>query len=121
MPRVELTPMGPSLDIRLRRHTAADPEMMKQALRRPKLRKQEVEKGLGKRRKNMEVDEMGDLRGRIHVGKQDLGKLQTRKMKGLKAGRDEDVEMADEEDGDGFGIGEEEEEGRDRRKKRRAA
>ena len=34
----------------------------------------------------MEVDEMGDLRGRIHVGKQDLGKLQTRKMKGVEEG-----------------------------------
>ncbi|KAM5533669.1 hypothetical protein V8D89_012636 [Ganoderma adspersum] len=119
VPRVELTPMGPSLDLRLRRHTAADPEMMKQALRRPKLRKQEVEKGLGKKRKNKEVDEMGDLRGRIHVGKQDLGKLQTRKMKGLKHGRDE--EMADEEDGDAFGVEGSGEEGGDRRKKRRAA
>ena len=34
----------------------------------------------------MEVDEMGDLRGRINVGKQDLGKLQTRKMKGVEEG-----------------------------------
>ena len=86
IPRVELTPMGPSLDLTLRRHTDADPELWKQAMKRPKLRKQEVEKGLGKKRKNMEVDEMGDLRGRIHVGKQDLGKLQTRKMKGVEEG-----------------------------------
>ncbi|KAI1787747.1 Brix-domain-containing protein [Ganoderma leucocontextum] len=119
VPRVELTPMGPSLDLRLRRHTDADPEMMKQALRRPKLRKQEVEKGLGKKRKNMEVDEMGDLRGRIHVGKQDLGKLQTRKMKGLKPGRE--GEVADDEDGEGFGGEGEEEDGGQRRKKRRVA
>jgi ribosome production factor 2 len=27
---------------------------------------------------------MGDKLGRIHVGNQDLGKLQTRKMRGLK-------------------------------------
>ncbi|KAG7439197.1 Brix-domain-containing protein [Guyanagaster necrorhizus] len=84
IPRVELTPMGPSLDMVLRRHEAADAEMLKQALRRPKLKKKEVEQGLGKKRKNMEVDEMGDLRGRVHVGTQDLSKLQTRKMKGLK-------------------------------------
>ena len=32
------------------------------------------------------MDEMGDLRGRVHVTKQDLERLQTRKMKGLKAG-----------------------------------
>ena len=39
---------------------------------------------------------MGDKIGRIHLGRQDLGDLQTRKMKGLKRGRDTDVE--DEED-----------------------
>ena len=96
IPRVELTPMGPSLDLSLRRHTDPDPEMLKQAMKRPKLKKQDVEKGLGKRKKNLEVDEMGDLRGRIHVAKQDLGKLQTRKMRGLKKGADE-VQESDEE------------------------
>ncbi|KAK0188207.1 Brix domain-containing protein [Armillaria mellea] len=84
IPRVELVPMGPSLDMVLRRHEAADAEMLKQALKRPKMKKKEVEQGLGKKRKNLEVDEMGDLRGRVHVGTQDLNKLQTRKMKGLK-------------------------------------
>ncbi|KAF9027530.1 Brix-domain-containing protein [Hymenopellis radicata] len=84
VPRVELTPMGPSLDLVLRRHEPADAEMLKQAMKRPKLKKKEIESGLGKKRKNMQVDEMGDLRGRVHVGTQDLSKLQTRKMKGLK-------------------------------------
>ncbi|PPQ70017.1 hypothetical protein CVT26_013305 [Gymnopilus dilepis] len=97
IPRVELTPMGPSLDFVLRRHQAADPEMLKEAMKRPKLKKTDVEKGLGKKKKNMEVDEMGDLRGRVHIAKQDLGKLQTRKMKGLKTRFDE--EDADSEDG----------------------
>ncbi|TFK43196.1 Brix domain-containing protein [Crucibulum laeve] len=102
IPRVELTPMGPSLDLVMRRHQPADLELVKQAMKRPKLKKTDVEKGLGKRKKNLEVDEMGDLRGRVHVGKQDLGKLQTRKMKGLKSGFDvEDQEV---------GSGEEEEE-----------
>ena len=54
VPRVELTPMGPSLDLSLRRHADPDPEMLKQAMKRPKLKKQDVEKGLGKRKKNME-------------------------------------------------------------------
>ena len=121
VPRVELTPMGPSLDLRLRRHTEPDPEMLKQAMRRPKLRKQDVEKGLGKKRKNLEVDEMGDLRGRIHVGKQDLGKLQTRKMKGLKKGRD-DMLVDGEESQDEAGFGESDvEESGGRRKRARAA
>jgi ribosome production factor 2 len=84
VPRVELVPMGPCLDLSLRRHKPADPELWKAAMRRPKLKKQDVERGLGKKRKNLGVDDMGDLRGRVHVAKQDLGKLQTRKMKGLR-------------------------------------
>lgn len=102
VPRVELTPMGPSIDLVLRRFQEPDSEVLKQALKRPKMKKQDVEKGLGNKKKmrNMEVDEMGDLRGRVHVAKQDLGKLQTRKMKGLKAARDEDGDMnEDDEDG----------------------
>ena len=98
----------------LRRHTEADPEMLKQAMKRPKLKKQEVEKGLGKKRKNLEVDEMGDLRGRIHVGKQDLGKLQTRKMKGLKRGLDD----MDVDDGD-LGSGGSDDEDMGQRSKKR--
>lgn len=89
-PKVELVPMGPSLDLALRRYQSPDPELLKQSLRRPKLKKQDVEKGLGKKRKNMEVDEMGNLRGRVHVAKQDLSRLQTRKMKGLKSRFDEE-------------------------------
>ncbi|KAJ7596766.1 Brix domain-containing protein [Mycena floridula] len=86
IPRVELTPMGPSVDFVVRRHQDPDAELLKQAMRRPKLKKTDVESGLGKKRKNMEVDEMGDLRGRVHVGKQDLSKLQSKKMKGLREG-----------------------------------
>ena len=93
VPRVELTPMGPFLDLSLRRHQPPDPELWKAAMRQPKLKKTDVEKGLGKKRKNIDVDEMGDLRGRVHVTKQDLDRLQTRKMKGLKAG----VVAADED------------------------
>jgi ribosome production factor 2 len=90
--------MGPFLDMTLRRHQAADTELWKAAMKRPKMKKTDVEKGLGKKRKNMEVDEMGDLRGRVHVMKQDLERLQTRKMKGLKAGIGEEDEESGEED-----------------------
>lgn len=72
--------------------------MLKAALRRPKMKKKDVEKGLGTKRKNQEVDEMGDLRGRVHVAKQDLDRLQTRKMKGLKAVPGEDEDSDDDED-----------------------
>jgi len=45
-----------------------------------------------KTKKNVEIDIVGDKLGRIHVGVQDLRKLQTRKMKGLKrrAGESDD-------------------------------
>jgi ribosome production factor 2 len=85
IPQVALDPMGPFLDLSMRRQTLPDPEMLKQALRQPKLKKKDVEKGLGKKRKNLEVDEMGDLRGRIHVGKQDLEGLKGLKGKKMKA------------------------------------
>lgn len=66
--------------------------MEKEALRVPEQLRQ-------KTKKNVEVDNMGDKIGRVHVGKQDLGKLQTRKMKGLKKKYDqvEDDEEADDE------------------------
>ena len=43
----------------------------------------------------METDLVGDKIGRIHLGRQDLGELQTRKMKGLKRGRDGKVDEVD--------------------------
>ncbi|KAJ1300954.1 hypothetical protein OPQ81_003379 [Rhizoctonia solani] len=97
-PRVELTPMGPSLDLVLRRHQEADPAVWALAMKRPKIKKQDIESGLGKKRKNIEVDEMGDMRGRIHVARQDLGKLQTRKMRGLKRARVQDLDAEEEEE-----------------------
>ncbi|KAH6916120.1 hypothetical protein BKA70DRAFT_1216369 [Coprinopsis sp. MPI-PUGE-AT-0042] len=85
-PRVELVPMGPSLDMSLRRHTAPSQDLWNQAMKRPKLAKKDIESGLGKKRKNLETDDMGDLRGRIHIGKQDLNKMRGTRMKGLKGG-----------------------------------
>lgn len=40
---------------------------------------------------------MGDKVGKLHVGKQDLSKLQARKMKGLKKNRDVVGEAVDDE------------------------
>jgi ribosome production factor 2 len=108
--------MGPHLDLVLRRHQAPDPELLKQAMKRPKLKKSDTEKGLGKKKKNMEVDEMGDLRGRVHVGKQDLGKLQTRKMKGLKGG-DVDMDVDGDDDDDDEDNDEDADGGRRKRRK----
>lgn len=77
LPRVELEEMGPSIDLVLRRNRFADSAMMKEALRVPK----ELYKT---KTKNIEKSIIGDKLGRVHVGRQELDKLQTRKMKGLK-------------------------------------
>jgi ribosome production factor 2 len=103
IPRISLTPMGPFFDLTLRRHQEADATLMAQALKRPKVAKQDVEKGLGKKKKNIEVDEMGDTRGRIHVGVQDLSGLKGKKMKALRPSKDEAAMDVDDEEGDDSG------------------
>ncbi|CAD6583973.1 MAG: rRNA-binding ribosome biosynthesis protein rpf2, partial [Tremellales sp. Tagirdzhanova-0007] len=87
IPRTQLIEMGPRIDLSVRRVQNADEEMMRYAMKRAKMAKKDVEKGLGKKRKNVETDEMGDKVGRIHLGKQDLAQMQGRKMKGLKVAR----------------------------------
>ncbi|KAI9091843.1 Brix domain-containing protein [Phlyctochytrium arcticum] len=88
LPRVELEEMGPSCVLAVRRSRTANADAWKAATRVPKELKV-------KKVKNIDHSEMGEQLGRIHMEKQDLGKLQTRKMKGLKRGADEDD---DEED-----------------------
>nr|POF12932.1 ribosome production factor 2 like [Quercus suber] len=83
LPQVQLEEMGPRIDFRVGRVKEADPEMLKEAMRKPKGQE-------AKTKKNVETDIIGDKIGRIHTGKQDLNQLQTRKMKGLKRGRDAD-------------------------------
>ena len=61
-----------------------------------------------KPKKNIETDTVGDKIGRIHLGRQDLSELQTRKMKGLKRVRDTDAEEDGAEDQEGVMISEEE-------------
>jgi ribosome production factor 2 len=77
LPRLELKEMGPRLDLTLKRVRSANPEAMKQATKVPK-------ELLPKKEKNIEHDAVGHQYGRIHMEKQDLNKLETRKMKGLK-------------------------------------
>ena len=102
-PKLQMTEMGPSIDLSLRRVQAADEERMAQALRRPRVAKKDVESGLGKKRKNIETDEMGDTVGKIHLPRQDLNKMQGRKMKGLKVHREGKKGAAAPEDGAGAG------------------
>lgn len=91
----ELHECGPSFDFVLRRRQPADATMLVQSLKRAKTQAEKNRQGKSDTyKKNIETNEMGEMIGRIHVGKQDLGRLQTRKMKGLKASCDAD----DEED-----------------------
>lgn len=86
VPRVELDQIGPSFDFRIGRFKLADESVMREAMkhgRRP---------NEARTKKNIETDSMGDKLGRVHLGKQNLDELQTRKMKGLKRARDEDDE-----------------------------
>ncbi|XP_010187304.1 PREDICTED: ribosome production factor 2 homolog, partial [Mesitornis unicolor] len=77
IPRIELEEMGPSLDLLMRRTHLASDDLYKLSLKQPKALKP-------KKKKNISHDVFGTTYGRIHMQKQDLGKLQTRKMKGLR-------------------------------------
>ncbi|XP_043860045.1 ribosome production factor 2 homolog [Dromiciops gliroides] len=76
-PRIELEEMGPSLDLIMRRTYLASDDLYKLSMKLPKALKP-------KKKKNISHDTFGTTFGRIHMQKQDLSKLQTRKMKGLK-------------------------------------
>ncbi|KAJ2226478.1 rRNA-binding ribosome biosynthesis protein rpf2 [Coemansia sp. RSA 1722] len=81
-PRVELEEMGPSLDMRIRRVRYPADEMWKMAVKVPKeLKEVKV--------KNISRDGLGDKYGRVHLGKQDINKIQTRKVKALKKNLDQ--------------------------------
>lgn len=67
----------------------ASPEAMKEAMKQGKRPNEDI-----RMKKNISMDNMGDKLGRVHLGKQDLKGMQTRKMKGLKrrAGGESDEE-----------------------------
>ncbi|ODV61359.1 rRNA-binding ribosome biosynthesis protein RPF2 [Ascoidea rubescens DSM 1968] len=89
--RVELDEIGPRFDFTIGRYRHPSPELEKEAMRKPKQIEPKV-------KKNVETDLIGDKIGTIHVGKQDLSNLQTRKMKGLKKKYDQvDDDFDDQE------------------------
>ena len=85
LPRVEVEEMGPRIDFTIGRTKEAEASVWKEAMRKPKGVEAMV-------KKNVETDVVGDKIGRIHLGRQDLRELQTRKMKGLKRHRDDEVD-----------------------------
>lgn len=76
-PRVELEEIGPSFDLTLRRTKEASDDLFKRSLKQPRELKTTV-------KKNLSRDKLGSTHGRVHLGKQNIQKIQTRKMKGLK-------------------------------------
>lgn len=115
LPKVNVEEMGPRIDFRVGRIKEADPDMLKEAMKKPKTTEVRPYRARAlmsrshtddfiqaKTKKNIETDVVGDKVGRIHMGRQDLSQLQTRKMKGLKRKNDVlddegDVMMSDDE------------------------
>lgn len=104
VPKVELTSVGPTLDLEVRRCQLATPERFKHACRLPKELISRARK-----QKNITVDKLGDKYGQVHVRAQTgdlMGKLGTRKFKAFRQRRrDAAAAAADAADGDGGGGG----------------
>jgi ribosome production factor 2 len=97
VPRVELAPMGPSLDLSIRRVTPPAPDLERAATRVPKqcvgFRPRALDltlnafaacRVLGHKTKNVSTDSFGETHGQIHMERQDFSKLQLHKRKGFK-------------------------------------
>lgn len=77
-PRIELTEIGPSMDLAIRRTKIASDDLYKLARRQPRQLKTF-------KKKNIARDGLGTTRGRVHVGRQKIdGRVQTRKVRALK-------------------------------------
>lgn len=91
VPAAELSPMGPQLDLVIRRTHFPSAELEKESMKQPaELKKKKV--------KNVEHDEFGEKHGRIHMERQDFSQLQLRKTKAMKAERKGLGKRLDEED-----------------------
>lgn len=77
VPRVELVSYGPSMDLVIRRFKTAPIVVQYHSMRKPKRK-------AAWKRKNQEQGDMDSSLGRLHLSRQEMKKLQLRKMKGLK-------------------------------------
>ncbi|XP_030627457.1 ribosome production factor 2 homolog [Chanos chanos] len=87
-PRIELEEIGPAFDFVLRRTHLASDDLYKTAHKQPKGLKP-------KKKKNISHDAFGTKFGRLHMQKQNLDQLRTRKMKGLRKRKGETVNGED--------------------------
>lgn len=89
LPRVVLKEAGPSFDLELRRSRLASDAMLAEAMKKPR------DPAFVRKVKNVSRDNMGDKKGRLHLGKQDLNMLALARMKGLGKRRRADYESRD--------------------------
>uniref|UniRef100_A0A0M3I369 Ribosome production factor 2 homolog n=1 Tax=Ascaris lumbricoides TaxID=6252 RepID=A0A0M3I369_ASCLU len=82
LPRVELVETGPRIDFSIQRTKLASEDLFKAALKQPK-------QLAAKTRKNISMNVFGTKLARVHVGKQNIDVLQTRKLKALGRRRKE--------------------------------
>jgi len=85
-PRVELEEIGPTMDWKIGRVKSAPPDLKARSLRTVK----QVRKKGHVLKKNIETGPMGHKTGRIYLEHQELNKMATKKMKGLKKKRKRD-------------------------------
>jgi ribosome production factor 2 len=81
LPYTELEEMGPHMDLTIRRTKFAASDLEKEALRQPPQLS-------ATKRKNISTTPLGETLGRIHMTRQDLNRMATRKFPGLHSGRD---------------------------------
>lgn len=102
LPRPVLKQAGPQFDLTLRRSQEAPEGLRKEAMRKAKNPR------VGYKTKNVSLDDMGDKKGRIHLGHQDLTNLTLARMKGLNKKRGHQSNDAEIRDDDEASEGEEE-------------
>lgn len=91
---IQLIDIGPNFDFVLRRVSFATPAEFKAATKVPR----EVLATLRSTAENVNSDELGNLRGQLHVGKQDVDQLNLRRFKAHKKSRQPG------QDGDGDNV-----------------
>ncbi|KAM3721980.1 Ribosome production factor [Dirofilaria immitis] len=79
-PRVELVEIGPRIDFGVHRNKFANESLFREAIKQPK-------QILAKKRKNTSTNVFGTELGRVHVGKQNIDGMQTKKMKALRGSK----------------------------------
>lgn len=76
-PRIELNEIGPSMDMTIRRTKIASDDLYKLSRKQPRQLKTF-------KKKNIVRDNLGTTRGRVHVGRQKIASVQTRKVRALR-------------------------------------